>query len=202
MSEFSEHGQKISEQGTKRAIIENLEAGPLRKPWAQVAADLGIKTTTIYRRLALMRQNGMLNNDNSINDEVFKGTRPSATARRKAVEAKKTPTMEEILEQIEQTEVMPRDQRLKTLSWIASNGVDVAKIQAIAKLEEYERAAGSQYGPPPPTTDADIRKNLLELFAMLPAEQVHSAYLEAYEQQTTQESPAEQPIDTSSSDLG
>lgn len=202
--QFSEHGEKISSQRTKRAIIENLEAGPTRKPWAEIARELGIETKTIYRRLAMMRQNGTLNADNSINDEVFKGTRPSATRRRQteAEAAKpKVLTPEELLTQITETPVMDRTQRLKTLSWIANNGVDAVKVQAISKLEDFERAAGSQYGPPPPTTDADIHENLVLLFSGLPAEQVLAAYKEAYEQKPQETAEISAP-DPSSSGLG
>jgi predicted nucleic acid-binding Zn ribbon protein len=46
-NEMSPHGQKISAQATKRAILENIEAGTSRKPWSQVAKELGIKEANI-----------------------------------------------------------------------------------------------------------------------------------------------------------
>jgi hypothetical protein len=58
---------------------------------------------------------------------------------------------------------MPREDRLRILAQIAETGPDIARIQAITKLEEFERAAGSSYGPPPPTTQEDTVALMVEL---------------------------------------
>ncbi len=104
---------------------------------------------------------------------------------------------------------MPRGERLRILSEIASSGQDIAKIQAITRLEEFERAAGTNYGPPPPTTKEDTVKLLVELMRSIPAEWVAEAIGEhngAAEPETAPkevpESSSEEPLEPSGGILG
>lgn len=58
---------------------------------------------------------------------------------------------------------MPREERIKKLSNIARSGSELAQIKAMQFLEEMERAAGSSYGPPPPSSREDTIALILEL---------------------------------------
>ena len=170
-------------------------------PWPAFAREADTKLNTIYSILSDLRQSGEAPRPKSAGrrwSREPKGDGPKP----KSPKAPKLPnlTAEALLAQLEGQTLTDRTKRLQILSWIAENGTDQARIRAIETLEDLERVAGSQYGPPPPTTDEDIHTHLVALFRGLSPEQVAKAQKAAYE---TPEQPQEDPESTSgTSDSG
>jgi len=84
---------------------------------------------------------------------------------------------------------MPREERIKQLSSIARGGSELGSISAMKHLEEMERAAGTSYGPPPPTTKKDTIALIVELLKSTKPEWVAAA-IEAYQ---NEQAEAENP---------
>lgn len=193
--QFTPHGAKISRAATTKAILANLALGDRRKPWADIARDLGIKTSTITRRLARMKR-GESGKRGEIGRPYRRSTLSMSSGQRPYSD------IGTALTSLDETVPMDRGTRIQHLSWLAANAPDAVRVQAIARLEEFERSTGQHFGPPPPTTDADIVQNLVLLFQGIPELLVMQAYTEAYRVEKEPETTESAANDTSSGDLG
>lgn len=157
---------KRVKSGLSKAVRENIDAAEHGIPWTDLAKEYGVKITTVYRRVAeersrrrkllrLKKQAEM--GTPAVSEEVYDRPVPPNRASKKL-------SAEALLAEIDSSTVMTKEQRLKTLSYLANNAPDAVRVNAIAKLEEFERAAGAQFGPPPPTTDEEVVTYLTELF--------------------------------------
>ena len=175
----------IKANSIRAKIIENYdEQGFRRLSWQELALKIGTTEKYLSRLASKMSKEGLLP---ETPEARAKRLQRSLAARERlqkqgavgdpsGAPKSASESIPDALEGITHLSgAMPRPQRLKVLSDIARNGIDIAKIQAITRLEEMERAAGTSYGPPPPTTSEDMVRLIVELLRSIDPEVVAAA---------------------------
>lgn len=150
--------------GLNQAVRANLALGKDMRPWTEIAQEHGVKVTTVYRRVTEQRNRDK--NERILLKRSNLGLPFLPTNSPKNHTSKVN--FEQLLEEAASSPSMTREERMQALTVLAKNAPDAVKVAAIAKLEEFEKASGAQFGPPPPTNDEEVIQYLCDLFDGLP----------------------------------
>ena len=153
--------------GLVRSIIENARSSrPL--PWADLARILRTTPNSIYRTVSRLRAEGRIPRSERQPPAdapiyIQPTIQPPEPAPPEEPEALSAPSFfdrpptawtADDLEAINALPILSADQRKKLLSAIAMRpGGGLAQASAISKLDEIDKGASSQIGPPPPLTE-------------------------------------------------
>jgi hypothetical protein len=155
--------------GLVRTIIENARSSrPL--PWADLARILRTTPNSIYRTVSRLRAEGRIPRSERqppaadyAPTHIQPPTQPPEPVPSEEPEALSAPSFfdrpptawtADDLEAINALPILSADQRKKLLSAIAMRpGGGLAQASAISKLDEIDKGASSQIGPPPPLTE-------------------------------------------------
>lgn len=172
--------------GLTQAIIENATAQNPR-PWAEIAAIKGVKPNTVYVMVARLRKKGRIpavptSDGRSVAALNFRDARIARMGASVGDPILDTPPAKwdtATLEAIDKLPILTADQRKKLLSLIGMRpSTGVAQAAALGKLEEIDRGAGTQIGPPTPLTEQqqiDRLSRLMRAVGQLVAEKAMEA---------------------------
>lgn len=191
---------KRVKSGLNQAVRDNLALGENRRPWTEIATEHGVQLRSVYRRVAEQRARDI--KLKKMANAANIGQLPALESNKSAPQPKIS--FEKLLIEAETSPVMSRDERLKVLSLLAKTAPDAVKVAAVAKLEEFERAAGSQFGPPPPSSREAVVNYLCELLDGIDLELVQEAISRVYTPAKPEntETAEDGAVDSSAGDVG
>jgi len=194
--------EKSQSQKIQELILSNYAQGQKVESWRTIANKEGFDYQYFLSIVSRMKRRGQ------IPEEPIQAQRrksQSKSAHRKDFSKYPPPTAPTALPPAPEQSIgeldglinlkgaMPREERLRQLSYIARNGSELGRIKAMDALEQAEKAAGSSYGPPPPTTKDEVVPLIVQLLKSTKPEWVQEA-IEIYAGADTEaETPTQSP---------
>jgi len=199
----------------RAAILANFKGDTTIREWKEIAKECDTTLNYVTKLVTQMRDKDLIpRNSRSEGMKGFNERQRRILEAQKRTIALKTEKYKKVplpTGKLDRGEIdgltklsgsISRARRVQILSNIAENSnQDLSRITAVVKLDEMERQAGTNYGPPPPTTREDTVKLVVELLRSTRKEWVQEA-LNEYAAQTRPQSTTneENLVETTASD--
>ncbi len=198
--------------GITKAIIENTKL-PNPLSYVELAAALRARPETIYRTAARLRAEGRIPLGRGVTPAPpgWKSAEPTdsppepVTAPRSILDTPPSEWDEDALAAIDKLPVLNSDQRKKLLSAIAMRpSAGVGQAAALKTLEDIDKGAGTQIGPPPPLTEVQTIERLSRLMRAVGQVLTQKSMEAAFESGNSSETPPldqREPLSSGESDM-